>query len=80
MHKSVFIATALILGLSLPAFAGSCPRLSQQVTAALESSSLPADKKAEITALRDKGDQQHKSGQHDASVATLKQALEMLGK
>ena len=69
----------MVLGLSLPAHAGTCPGPSHQVGAALPNSSLPADKKAEVTALRAKGDALHKSGKHGQSVAALKQALALLG-
>lgn len=83
MHKKILIpgliAGALVLGLSLPAYAGNCPRLSHQVGAALATSSLPADKKAEVMSLREKGDELHKSGKHGKSVAALKQALSLLG-
>lgn len=80
MLKHVAIAGVLVLGLSAPAYAGSCPRLSKQVTAELSKSMLPAAKKAEITKLRDQGDSLHKTGKHADSVRVLRQALSMLGK
>ncbi len=83
MRKKILIpgliAGALVLGLSLPAYAGGCPGMSKKVGAALSTSSLSTDKKAEVTALRAKGDALHKSGKHGDSVAALKQALAMLG-
>ncbi len=80
MLRIVLIAGALVVGLSAQAYAAGCPGVSKQVTAGLAKSSLPAAKKSEIMALRDKGDGQHKAGKHGESIATLKSALAMLGK
>ena len=79
MFKYIAIASVVVLGLSVPAYAGGCPGLSKQVTAGLAKSSLPAAKKAEIAEQQKKGDMQHKTGKHPASVATLKAALKQLG-
>jgi len=79
MLKYAFLAAALVLGLSAPAYAGSCPKLSKEITAALEKSDLPDAKKAEIMELQKQGDAQHSGGEHGKSVETLKAALKMLG-
>ncbi|MDH3234096.1 MAG: hypothetical protein OEQ29_11295 [Alphaproteobacteria bacterium] len=80
MLKQIIIASALVIGLAAPAWAGSCPGMSKQVSAGLAKSKLPAAKKAEITKLRDQGDMLHRTGKHAQSVAVLKRALSMLGK
>ncbi len=80
MRKIVLIAGALVLGLSVPAYAGSCPRLSKEVGAALGSSTMSAAVKAQAMSLREKGDGLHSSGRHGDSVAAHKQALALLGK
>ena len=80
MRKIVLIAGALVLGLSVPAYAGSCPRLSKEVDAALATSTMSAAVKAQAMSLREKGDGLHSSGRHRDSVAAHKQALALLGK
>lgn len=79
MFRQIIVASVVVLGLTSPALAGSCPVLSKKVTAMLANMSMPAAKKAEITALRNKGDGEHRTGKHAQSVATLKKALAMLG-
>jgi hypothetical protein len=80
MFKHIVIASALVIGLSAPAWAGGCPGMSKQVTERLGKSTLPAAKKTEITKLRDRGDMLHRTGKHKESVAVLQRALSMLGK
>ncbi|HUT49288.1 MAG TPA: hypothetical protein VM325_08110 [Alphaproteobacteria bacterium] len=80
MLKQIIIASALVVGLAAPAWAGSCPGVSKQVSAGLAKSTLPAAKKAEIMKLRNQGDMLHRTGKHGQSVAVLKRAMSMLGK
>ena len=79
MLKQIIIASALIVGLSSPAWAGGCPGMSKQVTERLAKSTLPAAKKTEITKLRNQGDMLHRTGKHKESVAVLTRAISMLG-
>ncbi len=79
MLKHAMISGILVLGLSVPAYAGTCPVLSKKVMEALAKSTLPADKNADIKKLRDKGDMLHRTGKHRESVATLKEGMSMLG-
>ncbi len=73
-------AAAVVAFLSVPALAGQCPALIGQIDAALASTpGLSDDVKAEVVALRDKGEVLHNEGKHDQSVETLQQALQMLG-
>lgn len=79
MFRQIIVASVVVLGVATPAFAGTCPVLSKQVTAGLAKSSQAAATKAEITTLRNKGDMEHRTGKHAQSVTTLKKALAMLG-
>lgn len=79
MLRHIVIASALVIGLSAPAWAGGCPGMSKQVTERLAKSMLPAVKKVEITKLREQGDMLHRTGKHKESVAVLTRAISMLG-
>ncbi len=73
-----FAAVALITaGLTTPAYAGSCPKIMKSIDAAM--AKMPGMKMPKVTALRAKGEAQHKSGDHGGSVKSLKQAMAMLG-
>ncbi|MGJ3261424.1 MAG: hypothetical protein ACFE0S_17620 [Rhodospirillales bacterium] len=73
------IAAALMLVASAPAFAGSCPLRMGKIDKAIETAELSSADKAKVMALRAEGEALHKAGKHAESVATLKQAQEMLG-
>ena len=81
--KKMFAAAAaalLLVGLSAPAMAGSCPKLMKSVDAALATNpKLTADQMSQVKALRAKGEEQHKAGQHKASVESLNAAQKLLG-
>ena len=79
MFKQIIVASIVVLGLTSPALAGSCPVLSKKVTAGLANMSMPAAKKTEITTLQNRGDMEHRTGKHAQSVVTLKKALAMMG-
>jgi hypothetical protein len=76
---AALLSLVLTGALAGPAFAAQCPADIAKIDAALQSSSLSDAEKAEVMALRDEGEQQHSSGQHQQSMATLAQAKEMLG-
>lgn len=77
--KSLIAAAALSFALAGPAFAFQCPADIAKIDAALETANLTDEQKAQVTELRDEGEQLHSSGQHQASVDTLAQAKEILG-
>lgn len=77
---SLSLATAALLAMSLPAFAGSCPLDMKQIDAALaDNPGLSASDLERVKALRAEGEQMHKSGKHADSVARLKEAKQLLG-
>ncbi len=78
--KRIALAAVLTVALAGPALAGSCPLLMTEVDAALaKGTGLSAAQMTEVKALRTKGEAEHKSGSHAASLATLAKAKEILG-
>ena len=77
--KKFLIAATVVAVMAGPAYAGSCPALMQKVDAALETTTISAEDKAKVMELRQQGEQQHAAGQHDESVASLNEALKLLG-
>ncbi len=75
------LAAALVATfLAFPALASQCPSMVSKIDAALAADTgLSDDVKAEVVALRDKGEALHNEGKHDQSVETLQQALDLLG-
>lgn len=78
IRKTLFAATALAL-LAGPAYAFHCPQDMAKIDAALQTAQLSDADKAKVTALRAKGEEQHKAGDHAAAVATLAEAMKILG-
>lgn len=77
--KHIFLTAAFIAAMTGSALAGACPGLMNKVDKALPSTTISAEDKAKVMALRATGEQQHSSGQHAESVASLKAALKLLG-
>lgn len=76
--KSLPVIALLLI--SVPAFAGSCPKDMKAIDAALaDNPSVSPSKLDRIKELRELGEAQHKSGKHAESVASLHKAMEMLG-
>lgn len=76
--KSLPVIALLLI--SVPAFAGSCPKDMKAIDAALaENPAVSPSKLDRIKELRELGETQHKSGKHADSVATLHEAMGMLG-
>ena len=74
------LATAILLAMSLPAFAGSCPLDMKKIDAALAANpDLSASEMDRVKELRATGEQLHKSGKHADSVARLNEAKKLLG-
>ena len=78
--KRILLA-ALALGfLATPAFAFHCPADMAKIDAALAANPpLSAEQLAEVQRLRAEGESYHQAGQHQESVDTLAQAMEILG-
>ncbi|MGI9304389.1 MAG: hypothetical protein ACR2RB_17040 [Gammaproteobacteria bacterium] len=75
-----FLATLFVMAfLSAPAFAGDCPNMMSAIDEAMASAQLSDEDKAKVMELRAKGEEEHKGGNHDASIATLAEAKAVLG-
>ncbi len=77
--KSFIVAATILVGLATPSFAGECPVLIQKAAEAMRAATLDEamiNKVMEDIAL---GKSQHEQGKHDESVATLNDALQLLG-
>jgi hypothetical protein len=74
------LAFALVLSLvAATAFAHNCPNEMRAIDAAMPKAQLDADKMAEVKKLRAEGEQAHKAGKHDESMAALGKAKAILG-
>ena len=60
------------------ALAGQCPSLVSQIDQQLQSAQLDSETKADIKALRDKGESLHQQGKHAESDEVLKKAISKL--
>ncbi len=80
MKKLYFaIVVISVVGMSFSVQAGQCPNLMKQIDAAMPNATLSSDQMAKVKELREKGASLHKSGGHSASVASLKEAMKILG-
>lgn len=77
--KSFFIAAAVLAGLAAPAFAGECPSLVQKAEEALKAATLDEAMMKKVMDHIALGKTQHDEGKHGESVATLNDALQLLG-
>ena len=78
MIRNSLIAAALVVGFATPAFAFHCPLDGKAIDAGLASSSVSADVRSEIEALKDKGLGQHNDGDHEGGQTTLAEAMRLL--
>ena len=74
---TAFALTAVLMTSS--ALAGSCPRDMREIDAAMANSTLSMADMEKVQALRDRGEQLHKSGDHSGSVMALDEAKDLLG-
>ena len=79
-NKFKLLAGILMLAISLPVFASSCPKDMKKIDAALASNpSISASDMARVKELRASGEALHKAGKHADSVADLHEAMGLLG-
>ena len=82
MRLMTLTAAAALMLFAAPAFAGHCPVDMGKIDAALAGGAdmtLSQGDKQKVTELRAKGEKQHKAGKHGKSVATLAEAMALLG-
>ncbi len=73
------LATGLMGGLAAPAFANQCPAIMAKIDEAMKTAKVDEATMTQVKALYDKGKSEHESGSHAASVASLNEALKLLG-
>ncbi len=80
MLRKTALAALLTVAFAAPALANSCPKHMAAIDAALaKNPQLSAQQMAEVKQLRAQGEEQHKAGKHDESMATLAKAEGILG-
>lgn len=77
--KSLLAAGTILIALAAPAFASECPTQIQKAEEALQTSTLDDAAKAKITEHIAQAKSQHEAGDHTASLATLKDTMQLLG-
>ena len=77
--KSLLAAGTILIALAGPAFASECPAQIQKAEEALNTSSLDEAAKTKISEHIAQAKSEHEAGQHDASLATLKHTMQLLG-
>ncbi len=78
--KRLFIAVAVLIGMTSPAFAKHCPKDAKIINQAMrEAFGLTKMQITEVIALRDKGMALHKDGKHEESIKALHAASKILG-
>ena len=76
--KSFMAAIAILAGLSVPALASQCPDMIKKAEEGLNMSTLDEAGKQKVSEHIAQAKAQHEAGQHDESVATLKDAMNLL--
>ena len=78
--KRLFIAVAVLIGMTSPAFAKHCPKDAKVIDQAMkEAIGLTKMQITEVIALRDKGVVYHKTGKHGDAIKALHEATKILG-
>ena len=78
--KHLFIAAAVLIGMSSPAFAKHCPKDAAIIDQALaKGTGYTKMQMSEAKALRDKGMALHKSGNHGEAIKVLHAGTKVLG-
>ena len=73
------LAAGLLLAASGTALAFQCPTDMAAIDEAMATASLSEEQKSQVQELRDEGERLHQEGDHEASMATLAQAKDILG-
>lgn len=77
--KRLVIFAFLASLLPATAFAHMCPSVMAEIDTAIETASLSEEDMTKVKDLRARGEEEHQAGDHDASMATLGEAKEILG-
>ena len=79
MMKKLFLAAAIVTGLSTPAFADTCTDLIDRFDLALPNAALDEVTRMQVMDYYNQGKAEHDAGNHASSENALRQALNLLG-
>ncbi len=78
--RSAALAATLMLALSAPAMAASCPMLAAQIDSRLQAQEVSDKERKKVEKLRERGMKYHADGDHAKAEKTLNKALKKLDK
>lgn len=76
--KSIIAAAAVLAALAVPALANDCPNQIKMVEDMLSKSMLDDAAKKKVQDHIDQAKAEHEAGKHDESLATLKDATQLV--
>lgn len=79
MKKMAFPLAIIIALAAAPALAHQCPTMMAAIDEALLTADLSGEDEARVMELRERGEEEHDAGDHDASEASLGEAMGILG-
>ncbi len=79
MIRRILLASATTLAFTATVFASQCPADMARIDEALQTTSIAEEDLARVKELRARGEDEHKAGNHAASVETLAEAIQLLG-
>ena len=77
--KNLTLAAVFALGLATPALANHCPMDMKKIEAAMKTTMADEATKKKVMELYNKGKAEHESGNHEASMKDLGEAMKLLG-
>ena len=77
--KKIVLASVIALGLASPALANHCPMDMKKIEAAMKTTMADEATKKKVMELYNKGKTEHESGNHEASMKDLGDAMKLLG-
>lgn len=78
MLKRTMLTAAMLTLMAGPALAFHCPKDAAAIDHGLANMTVSDDVKSQVTALRDKGLEQHKAGDHQAATGELAEGMRVL--
>lgn len=78
--RTILLGFTLAAGVIVaPAFGSQCPALMGQIDAALATADISEEERAQVLELRQRGEDEHEAGNHEASEQSLEEAKAILG-
>ncbi|MCX8504559.1 MAG: hypothetical protein ORN52_11370 [Beijerinckiaceae bacterium] len=77
--KKIVLASLIALSFAAPALANHCPMDMKKIEAAMKTTMADDATKKKVMELYNKGKAEHESGNHEASMKDLGEAMKLLG-